>query len=189
MTNHSDLRSRLLAVVEDKTHQAITFTNLDDVPIGSTGYLSPGGRTVLRDERGWLHDGLRFEFERDNCVFTSQSGPANDARLTEMLEADLVPRHHILVGFEAVTDREAGDWEGSEPAYSYTTLANPKVISQALDEGELARLYFEVEAASLGESDAYSNLEKQIARLGEDAAMAVRDKAAVNRHEWLQFDK
>lgn len=51
---------------------------------------------------------------------------------------------------------------------------------------DLAGLYFEIEAGTIGESDVYSDLEKQIEQLGEDTAMAIRDKAAVNRHEWLQ---
>lgn len=34
----------------------------------------------------------------------------------------------------------------------------------------------------------YDDFAKRIEALGEDAAMAVRDKAAANRHEGLQFE-
>ncbi|MGI8306986.1 hypothetical protein [Saccharopolyspora hattusasensis] len=183
----SDLHARLLAVIGDKAHQTITFRDLDEVPVGSIGYLSPGGRQVHRDEKGWFHDGRRVEPEPGKYTFTSHSGPANDERLAELLEATLVPEHHVLVDFEAVTDSES-DWELGYTA-EYTDLVHPEILGHRLSETDLAHLYFQIEAVGgLGESGAYRDLDKQIEELGEGPAEALRTRARTQRSGFLELD-
>ena len=176
----SDLRSRLLATTHDKAHKTVVFTDLDQVPVGSAGYLSPTSRDVLRHADGWiLRDGRRRITPNPDEIFTSHSGEANDAKLVELIIEALVPKHHILVDFEAVTGHEGGDWEHSQPGYDWTTLGNPEVLHHRLDKGELARLYFEIEGVGgLGESDGYSDLDKKIEKLSETAAQELRERRA-----------
>lgn len=187
-----DLRTRINIAIADASHRAIHFTDLDEVPPGSSGYLSPTGARAGRLADGrWTVSGQLASAElmsHGNVTFTSQSGPANDAKLAELLEQALVPKDHLLVDFEVDTEHEPADWEGSQPAYDYSFMTNPQIVAHRLADSDLAGLYFEAEAGMLGESDVYSYLSKRIEDLGEDAAMTIRDKAAANRHEWLQLD-
>lgn len=187
MVQPVDLRSRLLAAIADKSHRAITFRNLNDVPIGSTGYLSPSGHSVIRDAVGWRFDGRRIEPQQGIDVFTSHSGPANDERLAELLESALVPEHRVLVTFEAVTDSES-DWELSYSA-EFTDLARPEILGHRLDDHDLAHLYFQIEAVGgLGESDAYGDLDKLIQQLGEGPAEALRTRARTAHPALFELD-
>lgn len=97
------------------------------------------------------------------------------------LIAELVPEHRILVSFAAVTDYESGDWEHCLPEYDYTDLAEPEVIAHHLDDGELARLHYQIESmGTLGESDAYNDLDKAIETISEPAATAERKRNSKN---------
>jgi hypothetical protein len=182
----SDLRSRLLAAIQNPQHKAILFRNLDEVPVGSTGYLSPSGRSAAREPHGWTSHDVSYT-PQDNQLFTSHHGPANDEKLAELLEASLVPENTILVSFEAVTDTES-DWELGYSS-TYTDLAGPKLLSHNLDNTTLAHLYFQIEAVgSLGESDAYGKLDKQIEKLGEGPAEALRNRADSARPGLFELD-
>lgn len=174
----SGLGAQLLAVISGEGHRAVVFHDLDEVPVGSAGYFTPGGRSALRDEKGWIHDGRRFEPQPERqYVFTSQSGPANDAKLAELIEEALVPEHSVLVAFRTEQQTES-DWELGYST-SCTDLTGPEILGHRLDERELAELYFQIEAVGgLGESDAYSDLDKAIERLGEVPARELRAKAA-----------
>ena len=143
MTQPGDFWSRLLAVIQSPEHKAILFRDLDKVPVGSIGYLSPSGRSAARGPYGWVSHEVIFT-PRDDQVFTSHSGPANDEKLAELLEAALVPENTILVSFEAVTDAES-DWELGYSS-TYTDLANPTLLGRSLDDTALAQLYFQIEA-------------------------------------------
>ncbi|MUU73450.1 hypothetical protein [Pseudarthrobacter sp. GA104] len=182
----SDLRSRLLAAIQNPEHEAILFRNLDDVPVGSTGYLSPSGRSVARGPYGWTSHDVSYT-PQDNQVFTSHHGPANDEKLAELLEASLVPENAILVSFEAVTGTES-DWELGYSS-TYTDLADPKLLSHNLDNTALAHLYFQIEAVGgLGESDAYGDLDKLIQQLGEGPAEALRAQADTAHPALFELD-
>ncbi|MDP9904745.1 hypothetical protein [Arthrobacter bambusae] len=124
MTQSSDLRARLLTAIQSREHKEIVFHDLDQVPVGSSGYFSPSGQSATRGPYGWVSHDISFA-PRDNQVFTSHHGPANDEKLAELLEATLVPENTILVSFEAVTDSES-DWD------------NETLVSQPLDPFEHA---------------------------------------------------
>ena len=187
MVQPVDLRSRLLAAIADKSYRAITVRNLEDVPIGSVGYLSPSGHRVMRDAVGWLFDGRRIQPQPGIDVFTSHSGPANDERLAEQLEDVLVPERRVLVTFEAVTGSES-DWELGYQA-RYTDLARPEILGHRLDDQDLAHLYFQIEAVGgLGESDAYGDLDKLIQQLGEGPAEALRAQADTAHPALFELD-
>ncbi|WP_026820028.1 hypothetical protein [Arthrobacter castelli] len=177
-----DLRARLRAVIDDKKHQAIVFPNLDEVRVGSVGYFTPGGIDARRLSSGWIADGPDRHAYRPGPeqIFTSLSGPANDEKLISMLEADLMPEHHILVNFEAVTDSEIMDGpygSGGDGVATWTSLFEPKLLGHNLNDNELAGLYFEIEAVgSLSESDAYHDLDKLIEKIGESPAEALRSR-------------
>lgn len=152
--------------------------------------------TAIADaETGWLSDmegaGLEYD-EGQQTIYVGHEGGidvGHIAGIVEHLQKTSVPNGHILVQFATDTEYVAGDWEGSEPGGHVTSLVRPTIIAHNLDADIRAGLYFEIEAGTLGESDVYSDFEKKLGELGEDAAMAIRDKAAINRHEWLQFDK
>lgn len=187
------LRDRILAAIrgpKNQTH-AVVFQNLDHVPVGSSGYFSPLGNEASRTLNGWMVDngsGSRVITPEDHWIFTSRSGPANDEKLADVIAAELLPEHHILVEFEAVTGHEPGDWESSLPGYDWTTFGSAEVLGHHLNQGELARLYFEIEAnGSLNESDAYAELEKSIKTLSEAAADAVREQTQSASRNALLF--
>ncbi|MDP9903155.1 hypothetical protein [Arthrobacter bambusae] len=178
------LRSRIHAVIRGSAHKAIVFHDLDAVPLSSSGYFSPSGRNATLTSHGWMA-GDRTITPAKGEIFTSHQGPANDDKLAELITAELTPEHHVLVDFEAVTGREPGDWESGLPGYDFTTLANPDILGHNLNESELAHLYFEIEdVGSLGESDAYSDLDKAIKKLGEEPAERL-SKLADTSHSGL----
>ena len=153
-------------------------------------------RTAMEDpDTGWLSNlaaaGLEYD-EADESIAVGHEGTidvGHIAGVIEHLQDNPVPDGHILVQFATDTEYVAGDWEGSEPGGYVTSLGDPVILGHNINESDLAGLYFEIEAGTLGESDVYADFEKKLGELGEDAAMAIRDKAAINRHEWLQFDK
>lgn len=112
---------------------------------------SPLRRKLQATLRGVMHWGLTPE------------------QLTEIVIGAIVPDAGVLVSFETKPYTES-DWElGYE--VSSTDLASPEVLAHRLSERELAELYFQIEAVgSLGESDAYHQLDKAIEQLGEPAA-------------------
>lgn len=173
----TSLCSRILAVIRTSEHKVIAFRDLDSVPVGSAGYFSPSGKNAARTSEGWIADDRATTPVKDD-IFTSHRGPANDEKLAELITAELMPEHHVLVDFEAVTGRESGDWESGQPGYDVTTLANPSILGHNLDDSDLANLYFEIEdVGTLDESDAYSDLDKLIKQLSEGPAEALRDRA------------
>lgn len=175
MTQASELRSRLLTAIQSREHKVIVFDDLDDVPVGSSGYLSPSGRSAALGPYGWVSHDVSYT-PPNGQTFTSHSGPANDAKLAELIEAALVPEKTILVSFEAVTDTET-DWELGYSA-KFTDLANPMIIGHRLNNDDLAHLHFQIEeVGGLGESSAYRDLEKQIEELGEKPAEELRKQA------------
>lgn len=188
----ASLRTRILDLISQQRHREVTFRDLNEVPNGSHGHLQPSAAAASRLEDGrWMVSGVITQIaslRRTGAAFVSHTGPANDARLAELIESSLVLRNHLLVDFEVGTEHEPADWEGSQPAYDYSFMTNPQILAHDLDDADRAGLYFEAEAGMLGESDVYSDLSKRIEDLGKDAAMVIRDKATVNRHEWLQLD-
>lgn len=153
-------------------------------------------RTAMEDpDTGWLSNlaaaGLEYD-EADESITVGHEGTidvGHIAGVIEHLQNDPVPEDCLLVQFATNTEYVSGDWEGSEPGGYVTSLGDPVILGHNINESELAGLYFEIEAGTLGESDVYSDFEKKVEELTENAGMAIRDKAAVNRHEWLQFDK
>lgn len=176
----SDLQAAVLGVLRDRPHKLVIFKDLDDVPLGSSGYLTSYGRTsvgVSRHTSGWLMDhGQRFTLEPGvKYTFTSHSGPANDAKLTRLIEEALVPERHMLVSFEAVTESES-DWESGIDA-SWTELGNPTILAHNMDESDLAGLYYQVESeGSTHNFEAFDDLDQQIEALGQEPARRAREK-------------
>lgn len=187
-----DLRSRIAEAIADPQHHAVAFEDLDEVPPYSEGYLTPTEDSAVRLPDGsWLVSGVTTSIESmraDGVSFVSQKGPANDMKLLELIEQSIVPSRHLLATFEVSTEHDSGDWETGQPATAYSALGNPQILAHRLNEPDLISLYFESEVGMLGESGVYDDFAKRIEALGEDAAMAVRDKAAANRHEGLQFE-
>lgn len=173
----SDLHVRLLDAIRDTGHRVVRFHDLDEVPVGSVGYFSPSGQHVFRDERGWLHDGRRFEPRQGTDSFTAHSGPANDELLAELLERALVPEHGLLVSFGTECTTES-DWElGCGTAWC--DLVKPQLLAHRLEDHDLAYLYYAIEQYDgLQESDAYGELDKQIEELSEGPAEELRRQAA-----------
>lgn len=174
------LADRLAAVVAGTAHRAVCFRDLSEVPIGSLGYFSPSGTDAVRSANGWVgRDG--HPVSPGKQIFTAQSGPKNDEILVDALLAALTPAHRVLIEFEVVTEYESGDWELSQPGYHYSDLANPQLLGHGLSESELARLVFQIEAVgTLGEADAYDDVDKLIDTAGASAAEKVREQARAN---------
>lgn len=94
--------------------------------------------------------------------------------VAELVDA-LVPDHGVLVSFETQPVTET-DWEHSYSTSS-TDLVKPQVLAHRLSEQELAELAFQIEAVgTLGESDAYSDLDALIAQIGAEPAQRVREQ-------------
>lgn len=85
------LASALLKVVQSGAHKAVSFTDLSQVPPGSSGYLTPSGLEVVRcssdDSVMWRRSatGRPYTITDADQVFTSWSGPANDMQLFDCL--------------------------------------------------------------------------------------------------------
>lgn len=184
----SDLRAQVLAAVDRKQHQAIVFHDLDEVPVGSVGYFSPSEARPPRRERLVPRGPALRPGSAPASPSPRSPGPRTTRCSPSLIEEALVPKGHLLVDLEASTEHEPADWEGSQPAYDYAVLGSrgssrtgsPSRISPA--STSRSRQAPSASRTSTATSRSGS------ASLGEDAAMAVRDKAAANRHEWLQLD-
>lgn len=186
MTEAQDLKSRILTAIRGVDNKPIVFHNLDEVPVGSSGYLTPGSlhssdtRDAVKTLNGWMNHGNRI-VPGAGWVFTSHSGPANDEKLAQLIVEELVPENHLLVDFKAVTGSEAIDSTyglGGHGEVTWTTLSNkPQIIGHRLAEAELARLSIEIETVgSLNEYEVYTSLDEQIKQLGEAQAQELKTK-------------
>lgn len=178
MPDHSDLKTRLLAIIRSDIHRVIVFDRLDAVPVGSRGWLVTedgdpalsSGSHLVRIHSGWVCDDREYTriTPDPNWRFNSTSGPANDERLAELIAAVLVPDGAVLVSFEATKERES-DWELGY-SVEYIALTQASVVAHSLDDEDLIGLGETMRSAgSLGESGAYDGLEKAIATFAEEA--------------------
>lgn len=98
-------------------------------------------------------------------------------QLTEVLIGAIVPADGMVVSFKTIAMSES-DWEAGYTASS-TDLTSPQILAHRLGEREQAELYFQIEAVgTLGESDAYSQLNMAVELITEPAARAVRERAS-----------
>lgn len=120
---------------------------------------------------------------RDRLIGVISNPEAGDAaQLADALVAELVSSSTLLVSFEVITDHENGDWESGIQGWDWSTLGNPTIVGHDIGEGEMARLYFEIEGAgTLNEGDGYAQLDKLIESLAEPTATAVREREAERR--------
>lgn len=79
--------------VSTRNHRAIVFHDLDDVPPQSSGYVTASQNrsfTAAKDEHGvWFDDHGRILDPPKTWIFTSHSGPANDAAFRELVRDEL----------------------------------------------------------------------------------------------------
>lgn len=178
----SQILSGPAAVAEHDHAMKTEHQHQDWVPLEHGLFIGtcPCGHTSA--ERSVLHTRVLAALELSSGTsFTTE-------QLADFVTHRLVPPHHLLVDFEAVTDHEPGDWELSLAGYDFTELSSPELLDHRVSNDELARLYFQIEAVgTLGEMNAYADLDKLMKQLGEAPAVAARDKAATNRHEQSQL--
>lgn len=75
-----------------RNHRAITFTDLTEFPNQSSGYITVTPNDSFRatkDKNGVWYDEHRRFAPKETWVFTSHSGPANDAAFRELVRDEL----------------------------------------------------------------------------------------------------
>lgn len=191
LASQPSLRDLLLEVLAENNSKPIMFNDLDEVPVHSIGDLRTNAfitHDVLKAERGWIHNGEYLKLVPDmEYRFNSYSGPANNARLAQLLEEALLPKNHLLVRIEAGIEVDSGDWELSQPPSHYAVLSSPQILGHGLNDYLLAHLHFEVENGTLGESDVYQDFEKQVGKISEQAATELRERKILDPLELVPF--
>lgn len=184
-TTPSLLRQRIEKVIAAGEHREIFFENVEDVPVGSAGtFVVPGSHTQIkatRTEKGWRAHMNAIVEPPAEWSFLSHSGPANDAKLAELLETEIIPKHSIIGEFTVAIDNE-NDYElGYSVDYGY--LSDGRLIGSSLTERETLLLGYGLDGTDVNEGGGIGGFEASIRKITDPLVSADREK---RNEQWIE---